>query len=274
MVKHWVKGRDPGRRWRSALNAVGATASGISTLIFALTKFREGAWVVVIKIPPPGRGRARLGSRPAKPRRGRSIVVVPFTEESKLTREALSQALSMGDEVPRRHGGGRGGRGSQEGGRAAVGGVGSRGRAGGRPLAISLSRPAAASLRPQSEARAHQKGGFAHPGHRAQALLAPRSPPPPGSGAVRGLCGRSERAEPRDTDGSRSPHRRRRSPRDSAGHRRVGATPSSLASAPRRGSGADSGRRPALWVSAGPAAPAERATVTTACRVARRLRIR
>ena len=31
--------------------------------------------------------------------RNRSIVVVPFTEVSKLTREALSQALSMGDEV-------------------------------------------------------------------------------------------------------------------------------------------------------------------------------
>ena len=112
MVKHWVKGRDPGWRWRAALNAIGATASGISTLIFVLTKFREGAWVVVITIPllillfvrvhryyRQVGAELRLGARPAKPRRGRSIVVVPFTEVSRLTREALSQALSMGDEV-------------------------------------------------------------------------------------------------------------------------------------------------------------------------------
>jgi amino acid transporter len=112
MVRHWVQGHERGWRWRAALNAVGATASGISTLIFVLTKFREGAWVVVITIPllillfvrvhryyRRVAAELHLGNRPAKPRRGRSIVVVPFTEVSKLTREALSQALSMGDEV-------------------------------------------------------------------------------------------------------------------------------------------------------------------------------
>ncbi len=112
MVRHWLRGREGGWRWRAALNAVGATASGISTLIFVLTKFREGAWVVIIAIPllillfvrvhryyRRVAAEIRLGDRPAKPRRGRSIVVVPFTEVSKLTREALSQALSMGDEV-------------------------------------------------------------------------------------------------------------------------------------------------------------------------------
>ena len=112
MVRHWLGGRERGRRWRAALNAAGATASGISTLIFILTKFREGAWVVVIAMPllillfvrvqryyHHVGAELRLGARPAKPTPARSIVVVPFTEVSTLTREALSQALSMGHEV-------------------------------------------------------------------------------------------------------------------------------------------------------------------------------
>ncbi len=112
MVRHWFGGRERGWRWRAAINATGATASGVATLIFVLTKFREGAWAVVIAIPllvllfvrvqryyRRVGAELRLGSRPAKPVRTRSVVVVPFTEVSTLTREALSQALSMGDEV-------------------------------------------------------------------------------------------------------------------------------------------------------------------------------
>ncbi|MHB1501592.1 MAG: APC family permease [Candidatus Dormibacteria bacterium] len=112
LVRHWLSTRAQGWRWRMSLNAIGATASGVSTLIFVLTKFREGAWVVVIAMPllillfvrvhtyyRKVGAKLHLGARPAKPKRARSIVVVPFTDVSRLTREALSQALSMGDEV-------------------------------------------------------------------------------------------------------------------------------------------------------------------------------
>ncbi|MHB8393780.1 MAG: amino acid permease, partial [Candidatus Dormibacteria bacterium] len=112
MVRHWLSGRQSGWRWRAALNAVGAAASGVSTLIFVVTKFREGAWVVVVAVPllillfvqvhryyKSVAAELQLGTVPTKPRRGRTIVVVPFTVISRLTREALSQALSMGDEV-------------------------------------------------------------------------------------------------------------------------------------------------------------------------------
>ncbi len=112
LVRHWLSTRAHGWRWRMSLNAIGATASGVSTLIFVLTKFREGAWVVVIAMPllillfvrihtyyGKVGAQLHLGDRPAKPKRARSIVVVPFTDVSRLTREALSQALSMGDEV-------------------------------------------------------------------------------------------------------------------------------------------------------------------------------
>ncbi len=112
MVRHWLSGRQSGWRWRAVINAIGATASGISTVIFVVTKFREGAWVVVVAVPllillfvrvhtyyRSVAAELRLGTVPAKPRRGRTLVVVPFTDISRLTREALSQALSMGDEV-------------------------------------------------------------------------------------------------------------------------------------------------------------------------------
>ncbi len=51
MVAHWWRSRDAG--WRGALvtNAVGSSLSGIVVVIAALTKFTQGAWVVVILIP-------------------------------------------------------------------------------------------------------------------------------------------------------------------------------------------------------------------------------
>ena len=112
MVRHWWRVRSSGWRWRVAINGLGATASGASTLIFVLTKFREGAWVVVVVVPLlillfvrinhyyAGVARElRLGRIPAQPKQATSIVVVPFTDISTLTREAISQALSMGEQV-------------------------------------------------------------------------------------------------------------------------------------------------------------------------------
>jgi len=51
MVAHWWRNRDAG--WRSALitNAIGSGLSAIVVVIAALTKFTEGAWVVVILVP-------------------------------------------------------------------------------------------------------------------------------------------------------------------------------------------------------------------------------
>jgi amino acid transporter len=51
MVAHWLAHREHG--WRSGLatNLLGATLSGAVVLIAALTKFLEGAWVVVVLVP-------------------------------------------------------------------------------------------------------------------------------------------------------------------------------------------------------------------------------
>src|SRR5262245_56223938 len=51
MVRRWLRLRDKGWRWRMGLSGVGAIVTGIVTLTLAVTKFSEGAWIVVVVIP-------------------------------------------------------------------------------------------------------------------------------------------------------------------------------------------------------------------------------
>ena len=51
MVQHWRVERRPGWRHRLAINGVGAVATGVVTLVIAVTKFVHGAWIVVLVIP-------------------------------------------------------------------------------------------------------------------------------------------------------------------------------------------------------------------------------
>jgi amino acid transporter len=51
MVRRWRRTRREGWRWRIAVNGVGAVATGIVMVTLAVTKFSEGAWIVVLVIP-------------------------------------------------------------------------------------------------------------------------------------------------------------------------------------------------------------------------------
>jgi len=51
MVRHWHKSKEPGWRWRAALNAVGAATTFVVTVVVVSTKFLDGAWMVTIAIP-------------------------------------------------------------------------------------------------------------------------------------------------------------------------------------------------------------------------------
>ncbi|MFD0787529.1 amino acid permease, partial [Micromonospora azadirachtae] len=51
MVVHWHRRRDRGWRRRAAINALGASLSGLVLVTAAITKFTEGAWVVVVAVP-------------------------------------------------------------------------------------------------------------------------------------------------------------------------------------------------------------------------------
>ena len=51
MVRYWLRTREPGWRYKGLINAVGATATGVVTLIVVWTKFAQGAWIVTVAIP-------------------------------------------------------------------------------------------------------------------------------------------------------------------------------------------------------------------------------
>jgi amino acid transporter len=51
MVKHHLTYREPGWRRRMAINGFAAVLSAIVVLIFAITKFTQGAWLVVVLFP-------------------------------------------------------------------------------------------------------------------------------------------------------------------------------------------------------------------------------
>jgi amino acid transporter len=51
MVRHHRRKREPGWVWRQVVNLVGSVATGIVTVIIAVTKFTSGAWIPVIVMP-------------------------------------------------------------------------------------------------------------------------------------------------------------------------------------------------------------------------------
>ncbi|HEV8102354.1 MAG TPA: APC family permease [Gaiellaceae bacterium] len=51
MVRYWLRSHDSGWRHRALINLVGASATGLVTLIVVYTKFSEGAWLVIVAIP-------------------------------------------------------------------------------------------------------------------------------------------------------------------------------------------------------------------------------
>lgn len=51
MVRHWAKHRPAGWQRSAVVNGVGALLCGVVTLIVGVTKFHEGAWIVIVLIP-------------------------------------------------------------------------------------------------------------------------------------------------------------------------------------------------------------------------------
>jgi amino acid transporter len=112
LVIHWWRTRPPHWYHRAALNGTGALTTAIATMVFLFTKFTSGAWVVVVAVPAfvalfmrvnrYYQGAAAdlgIGTIPERPEGRRTLVIVPVTSVSRLTRAALTDALSIGDEV-------------------------------------------------------------------------------------------------------------------------------------------------------------------------------
>jgi amino acid transporter len=112
LVVHWWRDR-PARWWyRAIINGVGAATTGLATVIFLVSKFTSGAWVVVMAVPlfillflrvhayyETARHSLGIGRVPPKPERRPILVVVPLAGISRSAQRALSEALSMSENV-------------------------------------------------------------------------------------------------------------------------------------------------------------------------------
>ncbi|HUD39078.1 MAG TPA: APC family permease [Streptosporangiaceae bacterium] len=112
MVRHWREQRGPGWAVRATINGVGAVMTLAALAVELISKFTEGAWLVVITVPLLvlmfSRIHAiyarigtllRIGEIPPAPEREHSLVIVPVSGMSRLTQEGVSAALSLGEEV-------------------------------------------------------------------------------------------------------------------------------------------------------------------------------
>jgi amino acid transporter len=112
MVRHWRLQRSPGWKSRAAINGFGAFLTALTTVIELVSKFTEGAWLIVLVIPSlvlmfdrihrtyDGIGALlELGKTPQPPSKHKSLVVVPVASLSRLTSEGVSTALSLSEDV-------------------------------------------------------------------------------------------------------------------------------------------------------------------------------
>ena len=110
MVMHWK--RQGAAHGRMAVNAVGAMATGITTLVVLVAKFVEGAWitallvaVMILLMHAVKRHYVSVNreidlDRPFIPAEiGEPIVVLPVDRWSRITEKALSFALSMSTDI-------------------------------------------------------------------------------------------------------------------------------------------------------------------------------
>ena len=112
MVRHWRGERGQGWVSRAFINGLGAVLTLAALAVELISKFTEGAWLVVLVIPLLVLMFARvhaayakigevleIGAVPPPPQRLSSLVVVPVGGMSRLTEEGISAALSLGDEI-------------------------------------------------------------------------------------------------------------------------------------------------------------------------------
>jgi hypothetical protein len=112
LVVHWWRERPPKWHYRAVINGTGAIVTGAATIIFLISKFTQGAWIVVIAVPlfivlfkrinayyRSVTAAIGIDKAPPAPEGRDTLVIVPIVNVSKLTSYAISEALSLGQQV-------------------------------------------------------------------------------------------------------------------------------------------------------------------------------
>jgi amino acid transporter len=115
MVLHWLRGTEPDRKRKAVINGVGAAATAVVAVVIAVTKFLEGAWIVILIAPMLillflavhghyVRIAQQLRTRmPVKPRGTPPLVLVPISSLSLVARKALALAQDLSPRVAAVH---------------------------------------------------------------------------------------------------------------------------------------------------------------------------
>jgi amino acid transporter len=112
MVQHWRRSREPHARRSMLLNLIGALATGCTLVIITISKFTDGAWLVVLVIPPLIYGFFSIRRYHSRIDReieeggpldvsnlSDPIIVVPLKRLDRVGRKALRLALSLTPEI-------------------------------------------------------------------------------------------------------------------------------------------------------------------------------
>jgi len=112
MVMHWSRSKEPNARLSAVVNGTGALATAITLLIVIVTKFAQGAWLVVIVVPllfilmlSINRHYTRIGrevavSGPIRLERPREMIaVVPIDYLNVLSEKALQVAYGLSQNI-------------------------------------------------------------------------------------------------------------------------------------------------------------------------------
>ncbi|TDZ81456.1 APC family permease [Mycobacteroides salmoniphilum] len=115
LVKHWFGARTSGWHWKAVLNGFGAVLSAVAMVVLFVSKFTEGAWLLVIVIPllvllfgrtenyyQGVKRELALDELPTltpNPPDQTPLVIVPIDDINKRTVQLLEAALHLGGEV-------------------------------------------------------------------------------------------------------------------------------------------------------------------------------
>jgi amino acid transporter len=113
MVKHWLRGKDSGWRWRLVVNAAGGVLTAIVLAIVVSEKFVDGAYLVVILVPvlvammlfisrQYGQSKRQLAVDPTlivSPPRREERIVVPIPGVDRASIQAINVGRSIDDDI-------------------------------------------------------------------------------------------------------------------------------------------------------------------------------
>ncbi len=115
MVARWWRRREAGWRLSMTINAVGAITTGLVTLIVAVVRFREGAWIVVLVLPVlvllfvaihhhyVGVQQELQPETPIDPDQIRHTMIVPIANLNRVAQQSLAYARSLSPNVTAVH---------------------------------------------------------------------------------------------------------------------------------------------------------------------------